>query len=185
MLLCLDSAGWTAIFTLLLVLVTGALVVVTWRLWTTAQQQLSEQRRTTIILYRPFLRIEDAKLVATSDANGVDGIACKLVNGGKSAAWKVRMIGSVFVNRVLESPRADMQTAHLAADESYTVILPLKISREVLEGGHPQIEFEIKFIYNDLEREGNRFSFVGRYDYDKDSWAMHAGGFIEPWEEDV
>lgn len=95
MLLCLDAIGWTAIFTLLLVIVTGALVVVTWKLWTSAQSQLEGQQRAMGILHKSFITITSVNIEVSEMGNfdKKSTMVITLKNVGDGAALNVHARG--------------------------------------------------------------------------------------------
>jgi hypothetical protein len=169
--LCVDAAGWTAIFT-------GLLVLVTYLLWTNAQKQLAEQRQTTIILNKPYFSIENPMLGPTKlDLSGF-GISFVVRNRGKSAAWDIYLKVRCYIKGNIIEPVTNLKWALLGADEKYIVIVPLEEHQGRIENVNPPLVFVVTFSYKDLEKPDNEYSFVANYDYERKTWQLAPGAII-------
>ena len=171
MLLCFTAAEWTAIFTLLLVIVTGALVLVTWNLWTSAQEQLREQRRTMALLSKPFLQVDRFRPDDIPSENKPTwGTVFMLKNVGDGSAWNVNVISRRSLNGTRIDGEHQYYERFIGKGMEFRVEVPF--DKDKSELFTQSIELEIFITFSDLEKKDNKMCYMAKRTGATNSWSI-------------
>jgi hypothetical protein len=176
--LCIDSEWWLVIATLALVAATAWLVIVTRGLWTTAQEQLRDQHWTTVVL-RKALFVIGAPMLGPSKPDFSDYMLFFTVtNKGETAAWDVKVTVDAYVGGKHVEPQTELRIGHLAHDEGYGVLVHLDSQRALIEDYYLSLYFIARFVYDDIEKKNNGYSYRADYDYDRKTWQLKPGASV-------
>lgn len=153
--LCIDAAGWTAIFTALL-------VVVTLGLWINASRQLSRQQRNFALANRPQLHIPEARLSFFQENPCV---IFTVENSGKTNAFNLRITSQLIVNNIEFPHPPPTFAAEFVAGDKIAIAPGFRTNDfgSIINGSVP-ISLRIEFQYEDMDKKDCKFEYLCTYD---------------------
>jgi hypothetical protein len=154
---------WTAAFTGLLVAVTAALVWVTWRLWTNAQEQLAEHQRSFALANRPALRVSDPRIKAHPETLDTF-VACAIVNEGKTNAFNLSIWAQVTIDNIPIRPPFTRFAKEFVVLDKAGIVIPISAEEyDSIISGQIPLSLRLELQYSDLEKKSRAFEYLCTY----------------------
>jgi hypothetical protein len=166
--LSLDANDWVA-------LGTWALVVATILLWVVALRTLKDQRRITILLQRPYLRVSNPILTPLNNEKSF--LLFNIENTGHSTANDLKVALRYNLNTVESDQDVKMLIGHLQTEDSFGITIPIPVSYSDLLSKEIPFSFVAVFVYSDIEKESNSYTYAAEYNYKLSTFTISRRAF--------